>query len=154
MLIFKTLHILAMIAMVTVEMGLETLFAAAIARRDVGALAAIYRLVQRLRAGPVAIAFLVAGVVFGLLTAVTGGFDVLDGWLIAAYVLVGAFLFTSTMFLRPTLRLGRAAMDAEAAGGPADSIAREMDDSRVLRWYMVDVGLVVAVVADMVLKPF
>lgn len=154
MLIFKTLHILAMFAMVTIEIGLETLFAAAITRRDVGALAAIYRLEKRLRAGPIAIASLAAGVIFGLLTAATGGFDFLDGWLIAAYLIVGAFLVTSTMFLRPTLRLGQAAMDAEAAGGPTEPLVREMDRSRVLPWYLVDVGLVVAIVADMVLKPF
>ena len=154
MLIFKTLHILSMFAMVTLEIGLETLFAAAISRRDVGALAAIYRLEKRLRAGPIAIGSFVAGIIFGLLTAATGGFDFLDGWLIAAYVLVGAFLVTATMFLNPALRFGQAAMDAEAAGGPTDALAREMGTSRVLLWYVVDVGLVVAIITDMVLKPF
>jgi uncharacterized membrane protein len=154
MLIFKFLHILSMFVMVTIEIGLETLFAAAISRGDVRALAAIYRLEKRLRAGPIAIAALVAGIVFGLLTAATGGFNFLDGWLIAAYVLVAIFLVSSTMFLRPALRFGQAAADAEAAGGSTDELAREMGSSRVLLWYMVDVGLVVAIIADMVFKPF
>ena len=69
-------------------------------------------------------------------------------------MLVGLFLVGSTMFLRPALRFGQAAMDAEAAGGPTDALAREMGTSRVLLWYVVDVGLVVAIITDMVLKPF
>ena len=154
MLIFKFLHILSMFVMVTIEIGLETLFAAAISRRDVRALAAIYRLEKRLRAGPIAIAALVSGIGFGLLTAATGGFDFLDGWLIAAYVLVAMFLVTSTLFLRPALRFGQAAADTADTGGPTDELASEMGSSRVLVWYVVDVALVVAIIADMVLKPF
>ena len=52
MLIFKTLHILAMFAMVTIEIGLETLFAAAIIRRDVPARRLIYRLENDFAPGP------------------------------------------------------------------------------------------------------
>ena len=154
MLIFKFLHILSMFVMVTIEIGLETLFAAAISRGDVRALAAIYRLEKRLRAGPISMAALVAGIVFGLLTAATGGFDFLDGWLIAAYLLVAVFLVTTTMFLRPALRFAQAAMEAEEAGGSTDELVREMGTSRVMVWYVLDVGLVVAIIADMVLKPF
>ena len=101
-------------------------------RRDVRALAAIYRFERRLRAGPIAIAALVAGIVFGLLTAATGGFEFLDGWGIAAYVLVAGFLVSSTMFLRPALRFGQAAADAEEAGRPTDELASGMGSSRVL----------------------
>ena len=87
MLTFKALHILSMIAMVTIEIGSEFLYAFAISRRDVRGLATVHRLLEQARAGPASIAALVSGVVFGLLTAATGGFDFLDGWLIAAYVL-------------------------------------------------------------------
>jgi hypothetical protein len=45
--IFKTLHILSMIAMVTIEIGSEFLYAFAISRRDVPALAAVHRLQHR-----------------------------------------------------------------------------------------------------------
>ena len=104
--IFKALHILSMIAMVTIEIGSEFLYAFAISRRDVRGLATVHRLLEQARAGPASIAALVSGVVFGLLTAATGGFDFLDGWLIAAYVLLIVLIVTTTVFLRPALRLG------------------------------------------------
>ena len=154
MLIFKALHILSMFGMVMIEIGLETLYAYTISRPDVKALATIHRAGKQLRAGPIAIGFLVSGIVFGLLTALTGGFDLLDGWLIAAYVLVIGFLVTSTLFLRPALRFGQAAVDAEAAGSSTDGLAREMSASRILVWYAVDILIVVALIVDMVLKPF
>jgi uncharacterized membrane protein len=154
MLIFKALHILSMIAMVTIEIGSESLYAVAISRRDVGALATVHRLLEQVRAGPASIAAFVSGVVFGLLTAATGGFDFLDGWLIAAYVLVGVFLVTTSIFLRGVLPLGRAAVEAEAGQRPSEEVVRRMASHPALLLFAVDVGVVVAFVLDMVFKPF
>lgn len=154
MLIFKTLHILSMVAMVTIEIGAEFAYAITISNRDVRGLATIHRLLERVRAGPASIGAFVSGVVFGLLTAATGGFDFLDGWLIAAYVLVVIFLVTTTMFLREALRLARAAAEAEAGKRSADDVARELAVSRAPVAFLIDLGVVVAFIADMVLKPF
>jgi uncharacterized membrane protein len=154
LLIFKTLHILSMVAMVTIEIGAEFLYAVTISRRDVRGLATIHRLLERVRAGPASIAAFISGVVFGLLTAATGGFDFLDGWLIAAYVLFVIFLVTTTLFLRGALRLGRAAVEAEAGRRPVDDVARALAASRALPAFLIDLGVVVAFIADMVLKPF
>jgi hypothetical protein len=85
MLIFKLLHILSMFTMVTVFSGGELFAALAIRGRDVRALAWLQRL--RMPLGIAAFGALVAGVIFGLLTALTGGLNFFDGWLIAAYVL-------------------------------------------------------------------
>jgi hypothetical protein len=106
------------------------------------------------RAGPASIAALVSGVVFGLLTAGTGGFDFLDGWLIAAYVLLIGLIVTTTVFLRPALRLGRAAVEAEEGQGASEDVVREMAAHRTVLWFAIDVAVVVAFVVDMVLKPF
>jgi uncharacterized membrane protein len=152
--IFKALHILSMIAMVTIEIGSEFLYAFAISRRDVRGLATVHRLLEQARAGPASIAALVSGVVFGLLTAATGGFDFLDGWLIAAYVLLIVLIVTTTVFLRPALRLGRAAVEAEEGQGASDDVVREMAAHRTVLWFAIDVAVVVAFVVDMVLKPF
>jgi uncharacterized membrane-anchored protein YitT (DUF2179 family) len=154
MLIFKVLHILSMFTMVTIEIGAEFLYAFAISRRDVRGLATIHRILEQAHAGPVSVGVFLAGIVFGLLTAGTGGFDFLDGWLIAAYVLVAVFLVTTTLFLRGALKLGRAAVEAEAGQRPADGVLGEMVAARPLVWFAIDLAIVVAIIADMVLKPF
>jgi hypothetical protein len=93
-------------------LGEHLVYAVAVWRRDVRALAAIRRLSVKpfyLAEGApvVAIGLLLAGVVFGLLTALTGGFDVLAGWLIAAYMLVAAILvFGGSPWVRRLARLG------------------------------------------------
>jgi Na+/melibiose symporter-like transporter len=117
-------------------------------------LATVHRLLEQLRAGPASIGAFISGVVFGLLTAATGGFDFLDGWLIAAYVLVVIFLVMTTLFLRGALKLGRAAVEAEAGTRSIDDVARELAVSRALPAFLIDLGVVVAFIADMVLKPF
>src|SRR6266496_3373260 len=91
MLIFKALHILSMFTMVTIFLGGEVLVAFATWRRDVHALATLERLFVQSRLPYIGIGALFAGIVFGLLTAATGGLDFFEGWLIAAYVLVALF---------------------------------------------------------------
>ena len=88
MLTFKALHILSMFSVVTMEIAAEFLFVYTISRRDVRGLATVHRILERIRLGPISIAVFIAGIVFGLLTALTGSFDFLAGWLIAAYLLV------------------------------------------------------------------
>jgi len=159
MLIFKALHILSMFAMVTMEIGAEFIYAFAISRRDVSALATIHRILGA-RIGRVIILALVAGialvagVAFGLLTAATGGLDFFDGWLIAAYVLVAVFLVTTSLLWRKMNLLADAAVEAEAGRRPVEDVIRDMVASRALRWFAVDVAIVAAIIADMVLKPF
>lgn len=154
MLALKALHILSMMAMVMIEIGAEALYAFTISRRDVHGLATVHRLLERLHAGPASIAAFVSGIVFGLLTAATGGFDFLEGWLIAAYVLVGVFLVTTTLFLRRALPLGRAAVESEAGQHPPDHVVKDMAAHPALLLFAVDVAIVVAFVLIMVLKPF
>jgi uncharacterized membrane protein len=152
--VFKLLHILSMFAMVATQIGGEFIYVTAIGRRDVGALAAVHRTLERARLGVVSIGALVSGVVFGLLTAATGGFDFTDGWLIAAYVLVAIFIVTGGRFAGQFVRLGAAAVEAAAGRRSADEVVRDMAASRALLWFAIDLVLVVAIISDMVLKPF
>src|SRR5918995_4819323 len=113
MLIFKALYILTMFAAVTFLVGEALLYARAIWRGDVAGLAAVRRLVG---GRPVmGASFLVGGIVFGLLAALTGGFDFLAGWLIAAYVLVAAlFVVNGSPWVQRLPRLADDAVAAEA----------------------------------------
>jgi uncharacterized membrane protein len=155
MLIFKALHILSMFSVVAMELGAEFLFAFAIARRDVRALATVHRILEQVRLGPISIAVFISGVVFGLLTALTGGFDFLAGWLIAAYVLVAVILVGgSRLWPKVFLPLGAKAVEAEAGQRPVDEVVRDMDASRAVWWHVAMATLFVLIILDMVLKPF
>jgi hypothetical protein len=155
MLIFKVLHVLSMFAAVTLFVGEALFYARAIWRRDVAGLAAIRRLVG---GRPVlGAAFLVAGIVFGLLNALTGGFDVLAGWLIAAYVLIVAlFLVNGSPWVQRLPQLGQAAVEAEAGQRPADEVVTAINGMRTATVIVVaaNVVLFAAIIADMILKPF
>jgi hypothetical protein len=150
---FKLLHILSMFAMVTIEIGAEFLYAYALSRGDVRTLATVHRISERARLGRWSVVALIAGILFGLLTAATGGFLFFEGWLIAAYVLIGVLLVTVTMFLRRALPLGQAAVEADEGRRPADDLVRDMRASRAFLWFGLDVLILAAIIADMVLKP-
>jgi hypothetical protein len=153
MLAFKLLHILSMFAAVTLLIGEQFVLSRAIWRRDVRALATFHRLIG---VRPVIGASLfMAGIVFGLLTAATGGLDFFAGWLIAAYVLVAAILaFNASPWVQQMPRLGARAVEAEAGERPIDEVVQGMAASHAGLLFAVNVTLFVALIADMVLKPF
>jgi uncharacterized membrane protein len=155
MLLFKLLHILSMFGMVTIFLGGEFFYTVAYWRRDVRALAWVHRAEVQTRVPIVGLAALVLSVVFGLLTAATGGLDFFKGWLIAAYVLVAAFLVNSAILVERMLRLARKAVDAEAGKRTTEEVVREMDASRTAWFfYPVNIAIFVLIILDMVLKPF
>ena len=155
MLIFKALHILSMFSVVTMEIGAEFLYAFAVSRRDVRALATVHRMLEQARLGPVSIAVFISGVVFGLLTALTGEFDFLAGWLIAAYVIVAVvFVGGGLLWPRILLPLGAKAVEAEAGQRPVEEVVRDMAASRAVWWFVAMATLFVLIILDMVLKPF
>lgn len=153
MLIWKTLHILSMVTMITAFIGAEVFYAAAIARRDVRALAFVHRTVERTGIGFIALGGLLAGIVFGILTAATGGFDFLAGWLVAAYALVGVFLVNAFVVGERVVRVGKAAVEADAGEGSADDVTRAMGSTHAVFLVSVNAMLFALIIADMVLKP-
>jgi uncharacterized membrane protein len=154
MLIFKTLHILSMVTMITIFSGGEFFFAFAVWRRDVHALATLIRLERQSKAPIFGIATLFAGVVFGLLTAATGGLDFFQGWLIAAYVLVAAFLVNATTLGGKLIKLADRAVEADEGTRPVDEVARDMGASHAGVFFLVNAAIFAAIIALMVLKPF
>jgi uncharacterized membrane protein len=152
-LVWKTLHILSMVTMVTAFIGAEIFYASAIVRRDVRALAFVHRTVERTGLGFVALGGLVAGIVFGVLTAATGGFDFVAGWLVVAYVLVGVFLINAVVVGERVVRVAREAVAADAGERPADEVVREMTSTRAVFLVAVNAVLFAVIIADMALKP-
>jgi uncharacterized membrane protein len=154
MLIFKALHILSMVAMITIFSGGEFFFAFAVWRRDVRALATLIRLEKQSRAPIFGIVALIAGIVFGLLTAATGGMDFFKGWLIAAYVLVAVFLINANTLGMKLIRLADKAVEADEGKRPAEEVVRDMAASRAGLFFLVNAAIFAAIIVDMVLKPF
>jgi Predicted integral membrane protein (DUF2269) len=155
MLVFKVLHILSMFSVVTMEIAAEFLYVYTVSRRDARGLATIHRLLERINLGRISIVAFISGIVFGLLTALTGGFDFLAGWLIAAYVLVATILIGAGL-LWPIvlLPLGVKAVDADEGRRPMDDVVRDLAASRVVRFHVAMAALFVLIILDMVLKPF
>ena len=152
--IFKVLHILSMFTAVTLLISVPIFAALAIWQRDVRGAAAVYRLARLPGNTVLGTVFLLAGIVFGLLTAATGGFDFFAGWLIAAYVMVAALILTNLLPAKHRVRqILEEAVEAEAGPRPVDEVVRNMATAPI--WvFAIDVVLFVAIIADMVLKPF
>ena len=150
MLVFKFLHIVSMFAAVTLLVGGSITFELAARRRDPHLIRQLGKVLSRVEG--VGVLLVIAGVVFGLLTALTGGFDFLDGWLIVAYVLTIALFILGPM---ESVFAGRVIKAAEASG---DTVSAELEaqlaDRRGLALGLLSVVLYVAIIADMVFKPF
>ena len=152
--IWKALHVLSMFTMVAVFIGAEIFYAAAILRRDVRALAFIQSTLERWYLGFVGLGGLLAGIVFGLLAAATGGFDFLAGWLVVAYVLVAAFFVNAALIGDKVVRVGKAAIEVEAGRAEAGSVFDDVPANRGVVLVLINAVIFAAIIADMVLKPF
>lgn len=154
MLVWKTLHVLSMVTMVTLFIGAEIFYAAALLRRDARALAWVHRTVEQTFTGFIALGGILAGIVFGLVTAATGGFDFTAGWLIVAYVLVAAFFVNAALIGSRVVEAAKKALAAEDAGRPFDEIAIDLAPNRGVIMVAINAVIFALIVADMVVKPF
>jgi hypothetical protein len=152
--IWKALHVLSMVTMVTIFIGAEIFYAAAILRRDIRALAFIQETLERWYLGVLALLGMIAGIVFGLLAAASGGFDFVAGWLVVAYVLVAAFFVNSGLIGAKIVQVAKAAIAAQARGEPPDALLSDLPPNRGVTLVVINVVIFAAIIVDMVLKPF
>lgn len=149
--VFVFLHVLAMFVAVAMAYGPAMLMVVAGRRRDVRALRAITATSNRL--GPFVGATFGVGTVLGIVAIFVHGFNPLQGWLVIAYVLVVASLVMTFSFTSPWLKK----VEAAAAASPDDTMSTELDalvnGGRNQALLVVDALLIVALIADMVLKP-
>lgn len=149
--VFVFLHVVTMFVAVAMAYGPAMLMVVASRRRDVRALRAITATSNRL--GPFVGATFAVGTVLGIVAIFVHGFNPLQGWLVIAYVLVVASLVMTFSFTRPWLKK----VEAAAAASPDDTMSTELDalvnGGRNQALLIVDALLIVALIADMVLKP-
>jgi hypothetical protein len=155
--IFLVLHIVSMFAAVTLLVGEALLIGRVIWQRDVAGLAEVLRLLRGRTITFAGGSLFLIGVAFGLLTALTGTFNLLDGWLIAAYVLVVVLLLLNgTPWVQRVAVVGAQAIEVAAGQRPREDVVKAIE--RVRTGYVVvvtaNVVLFISLIADMVLKPF
>jgi len=154
MLLWKTLHILSMVTMMTMFIGAEVFYAGAIWRRDGRALAWVQRTVEGAGVGIIGMLGILAGIIFGLLTVATGGFDFAAGWLIVAYVLVVAFFINSFLLGMRLVDVAKMAVKAEDDGRVPDEVLRAVPPNQGAVLLAVNATLFALIIIDMVVKPF
>jgi hypothetical protein len=149
--VWVVLHIAAMFAAVAAAWAGNWLIAIGVRRRDLEMLKAYIRVSSSFEV--VSIGGLVIGIVFGLVAAVSGGFDLTSGWLLAAYALVAAGFVVGVATDGYFKRLAAAVRSAEE-----DPIRPELDallrSPIPLAQAVWSTALIVVIIADMVLKPF
>jgi hypothetical protein len=153
----KALHVAFMFVAVTLLMGEAIFLWLAVWRRDVYALAGLQRLSPGLGLTAIGGIFFLAGIALGLILAATGHLNFLAGWLIVAYVGLAALVVNNALPSVQRLRpLVRAAAQAESGDVPAEDVVRSMDRSRpgLSAAVLINTVLFVAIILDMVLKPF
>ena len=151
MLIFKFLHIVSMFGAVTLIVG-SILFLDLVGRnRDIGAYRRLDAVSQR--TDMVAIGLFLAGIVFGFLTALTGGFDLTASWLVLAYILVGAIFVEGFLVSLPWYARIRAAANDPDERRAAMNVERHLRSPRHLALVTLIVLLWAGVIFVMVVKP-
>jgi uncharacterized membrane protein len=148
--VWTFLHILSMFSAITVIVGAELLAITAIRRRDREMLRVYFRIGER--ADIVGMVLLVLGIVFGLVAAMTIGWDLLSGWLVIAYVLVVLTVvvgFSSAPYLA-RLKAALPVRDDETADPALDALLRS---PRLPLTSAASIVLTALLIADMVFKP-
>jgi hypothetical protein len=142
------LHVLAMFVAVALSYGSIILLWVAARARDVDGLRGVSRTIGRLQA-VVPIAY-VAGILLGVLAIFTAGFDPLQGWLVAAYILTAIAIVSANVVAGPWL----ARVSSELAALPETAaVPAAFRDKRAVTLLVADALVIVAIIADMVVKP-
>jgi uncharacterized membrane protein len=148
--VWTFLHIISMFVATSVVVGGELFALEAGRRRDVGALRAYFRLSGSLdRLGGIA---LLAGIAFGLTAAAVGGLNLLQGWLVLAYVLVATGTIVGAASTPYFNRL-RAAIDAIEGDGSSPDLDRMLASPTPYLLTGISILVLATIIWDMVFKP-
>lgn len=149
---FVFLHVLTMFVAVAMAYGPAMLMVVAAARNDVRSLRGISETSTRL--GRLVIPAFGLGIGFGFVAIFVHGFDPLAGWLVLAYILAGASLMVTSMFTNPWLRKVQVAVKSSPDDAPSAELSELLNSPRNRVLLLIDALIIVALIADMVLKPF
>jgi hypothetical protein len=150
--LWKFGHIAAMFAAVSIFVGQGMLEGVVARSGDVRALRTVLAAEDRFT--PIGGGLFLLGIVFGVVTALTGGLDLTEPWLIIGYVLTAIILVVAFAYHAPTSNRLKAL--AAASGDDEPSADLRMAIERPIgRFVNVIDGLVwLGVIFVMVVKPF
>jgi hypothetical protein len=151
-LLWKVAHIAAMFAAVSIFIG-QGLLEGVVARSgDVRALRRV--LAAEDRFGPIGGGLFLVGIALGLVTALAGGFDLLEAWLVIGYVLAAVVLITAFAYHIPAANRLKALAAESPDDAPSPALRAAIDAPIGPVINAVD-GLVwLALIFVMVVKPF
>jgi hypothetical protein len=150
---WKFLHVACMLGAFTIGVGGGTLAHHVVATGDVAAMRRVLPTWDRI-GNLVAVPLFVLGLGFGLLTGVTGGFDLTAPWLLISYGLVVGILVHGFAVYDPQLQRLKAAAAASPVDQPSPDLRALIESPRTQVTFGVEVGLWLAVIVTMVTKPF
>ena len=144
------LHIFTMFLALTVIVGGALLATTVIRRRVIDGMRTYFRLAPRIDS--VGAILFVAGIVFGVINAIVGGWDLLSGWLIVAYVLVIAAVLSGAV-MTPYLKRVKAALDANEGDEPGAELQALLAAPNALLGAAALLVIIGLIIWDMVFKP-
>ena len=146
--VWKFLHIAAMFVAVSIFVGQGMLSGAVARSGDVVALRRV--LAAEDRFAPVGGGTFLLGIVFGIIAAITGDFDLTQTWLLIAYVLAAFILVNGLTYHRMHAEKLKAA--AEAGGGDRARALASASSTTLMN--VIDAIAWLAIIYLMVAKPF
>ena len=152
MFVLLFLHIATMIAAVTVAYGSGFVMRLAYGTGQVAPIRGVAA-----ASGPIGILIpllFVSGGIFGLLTAITFGYSLLAPWLLIAYGLWLAAMLIGVAVNRPFAMQLRALLATVPDGPISGPIEKLFAAPRVRAFTAVDYLIILALIFDMVVKPF
>lgn len=141
-----------MFTAVAVALGPELLLRSIGRSGDVRAIRTGYTLAHRL--GKAIPPLFFAGLILGLLTAWSGGFNFFAPWLLIAYVLFVIATIVGARFTTPHIAQVAAIAGESPDDSPSSELATVLASNRGDALFVIDALLIVAFVFDMVIKPF
>jgi hypothetical protein len=150
---WKFLHIAAMFGAVALFVGGGIVNDRVQKGKDVRAIRGVVAAEGRL--APVAGVLMVLGLIFGFVTAIASGFDLLAPWLLITYGLILAIILTGALFHGPYGKRLEEAAAASPEGEPSGQLLTIIEGSRTkLLVNVIDSVLWIGLVFTMVVKPF
>jgi hypothetical protein len=149
--VFKYLHVVSMFLAIALAISGEQVLRRIVASRNVVAIRVAGERVKPLIAAS-NVSF-VAGLAFGVITALTGQFDLLAPWLILSYVAIAAAFAIGLTITDPWVGRVDAAALASADDAPSPQLQALIDDRRVALGARTLMVLLALIIFLMVAKP-
>ena len=141
-------HIAAMFIAASVTVGGDLLFLRIASEGNASTTARLGQAIRR--RGPLTKYVYEIGILFGLITAFLGGFNLLAPWLIGAYLVIAALIYVSNWIAAPAYTK----ILEVAETGDDEAVRRTLTSTRYARAAQLTTVLFLFAVFLMVVKPF